>query len=100
MIQQRWTWDPNKSQTNKAKHGLTFDTAVLVFSDPFHQTYPDPYEEEERWRTFGLIQQIMVVVIHTDPVEENGVVIESGRIISARRALRRERLSVEEQIHG
>lgn len=100
MNQQRWTWDPSKSQTNKAKHGLTFETAVLVFSDPFHQTFPDPYEAEERWRTFGLIQQIMVLVVHTDPFEDDGVVIESGRIISARRATRGERISVEEQAHG
>lgn len=100
MNQQRWTWDPIKSQTNKVKHGLTFETAMLVFADPLHQTYPDPYETEERWRTFGLIQQILVVVVHTDPVDDNGVVIQPGRIISARRALRRERLSVEEQDHG
>jgi uncharacterized DUF497 family protein len=30
----QWTWDNNKNQTNKRKHGLSFDAAQYVFADP------------------------------------------------------------------
>ena len=29
----RWTWDPDKAEANRIKHGLSFETAVLVFDD-------------------------------------------------------------------
>ena len=32
----RWTWDPDKAAANRIKHGLSFETAVLVFDDPLH----------------------------------------------------------------
>jgi uncharacterized DUF497 family protein len=32
----RWTWDPDKAAENVAKHGLSFETAVLAFEDSFH----------------------------------------------------------------
>jgi uncharacterized protein len=27
-------WDENKNRANRAKHGISFDTAVTVFADP------------------------------------------------------------------
>lgn len=30
------TWDPEKSRSNKAKHGLSFELAQEVFRDPLH----------------------------------------------------------------
>jgi uncharacterized DUF497 family protein len=38
----RWIWDPDKAAANRTKHGLSFETAVLVFDDPFHASKPDP----------------------------------------------------------
>jgi len=32
----RWTWDPGKAAANRVKHGLSFETAALVFDDPIH----------------------------------------------------------------
>jgi len=37
----RWTRDREKARANRAKHGLSFETAVHVFDDPFHASKPD-----------------------------------------------------------
>ncbi len=31
----RFEWDVNKDRANRQKHGVGFDTAEQVFSDPF-----------------------------------------------------------------
>ncbi len=95
-----WTWDEAKNQANKAKHRLTFETACLVFDDSLHQTFADPCETEDRWQTFGMIQHVLIVVVHTDPLVQDGVVLKSGRIISARKATSEERRRFEEQRYG
>jgi uncharacterized DUF497 family protein len=91
----RFVWDEVKNRSNKAKHGVGFDLAKLVFDDPFHLSVPDRYEHgEERWHTIGFVGAVaLVVVIHTH-VEQNGE--EIVRIISARKATRRERTIYEE----
>src|SRR5206468_11541496 len=45
----RWTWEPAKAVVNRAKHGLKFETAVLVFGDAFHASKPDPHPDGDRW---------------------------------------------------
>ena len=35
-------WDPNKAETNRRKHGVTFHEAQSVFSDEFARVIPDP----------------------------------------------------------
>ena len=92
----RWTWDTQKNRTNERHHGLSFETAKLVFDDPYALSQEDPYPDEQRWRTVGMIGAVIVVVIHTWPesVLENGE--EIGRIISARKATARERKAYEE----
>lgn len=86
-----WAWDDAKNQANYAKHGIRFELAARVFNDPLHVTVPDPCDHEERWRTFGLIQGVLILVVHTDPIEVDGVVLKDGRIISSRRATSKER---------
>lgn len=100
MIYNSWTWDPVKSLANKRKHGLTFETAALVFADPLHQTFADSSEDEARWQTFGLIQGMLIVVVHTDLVMHDRILVAPGRIISARKATRRERLAIESGSYG
>lgn len=51
----RWTWAPGKNDANRRAHGLSFETAVLVFDDPLAATRDDPYPYEARWRTMGLV---------------------------------------------
>ncbi len=35
--------------------GLSFETAVHVFDDPFHASKPDPHSDGDRWHTIGLV---------------------------------------------
>src|SRR5687768_1005137 len=63
----RWTWDPNKATANRVKHGLSFETAILVFDDPLHASKPDPHPDGDRWQTIGLVGPILLLVVHTLP---------------------------------
>ena len=93
----QWIWDPEKNDENWRKHRISFDTARLVFDDRLHISIEDPYEDEPRTRTFGMIGQVLVLVVHTWP--EIGLRGEElpGRIISARKATQREREEYEER---
>ncbi|HEY1124598.1 MAG TPA: BrnT family toxin [Sphingobium sp.] len=86
-----WTWDPQKSAVNKAKHGLSFDAATLVFDDPCLLSVPDPCEIEARWRTIGMVMGVLLFVVHTEPEASSGCPAPTGRIISARKATPAER---------
>ena len=92
----RWTWTPDKNDANRRAHGLSFETAVLVFDDPLAATRDDPYPYEERWRTMGMVGEIVVMVVHIWPIEDFESGELEGRIISARKATRREREAYEE----
>jgi uncharacterized DUF497 family protein len=89
---QRFEWDESKAAINSVKHGVTFEDAASVFSDPLAFTFPDPDHSigEDRMLTFGYSSSVrLLAVIHI----ERGRAI---RIISARRATRHER-SIYEQ---
>ena len=46
----RFDWDEHKNQRNRAKHGVGFETACLVFDDPQHLSIQDrQVAGEERW---------------------------------------------------
>ena len=88
-----WTWDEAKARANLKKHGVAFELAVQVFQDPLHLTQPDPYPDEERWRTVGRPLQdrpLLLFVVHTEG--DGG----TGRVISARKALGHERKAYED----
>lgn len=76
-------WDERKNEINKRLHGISFERARQVFSDPNALIIPDPYEEEERWNAIGFIGR-MIFVVYT---ERNGGVV---RLISARKATKEE----------
>ena len=85
-------WDDNKARANFAKHGVSFDEASSVFGDPLSITISDPAhsQAEDRFIIIGNShRQKLLVVVHTDRGD-------SIRIISARRASRRERKMYEE----
>jgi uncharacterized DUF497 family protein len=91
-----WTWDPNKNDANKRKHKVGFEDAQHIFDDPLSITYDDPYPDEERFRTIGMVEGRLVLVIHTWTKHGNRTDAETGRIISARRPTRNEREAYEE----
>lgn len=89
----RFEWDEQKAAGNRAKHGISFNEAATVLGDSLGWTYPDHdhSELERRWITIGASQTGRVLVVaHSD--EGQGTI----RIISARRATRKERRFYEE----
>jgi len=87
---QHFVWDSVKYNTNKNKHGVTFEEAATVlistqteyFNDDEHSDY------EERIIAIGISNQLRVLMV-CHCMRENESVI---RIISARKATKEERL--------
>ena len=83
-------------RSNKRKHGISFETAQLVFQDPLHITRHDRIENrEQRWQTVGTVGGLqLLLVAHTWLDEQDGS--EHIRIISARLATKIERKAYEQ----
>jgi uncharacterized DUF497 family protein len=93
----RFEFDERKSRRNLEKHGIDFETAAIVFDDPYALTQRDELheEDEERWITLGEIAPgVVLLVVHLAFAAEDGE--EVVRLISARAATRKERRSYEE----
>jgi uncharacterized DUF497 family protein len=92
----RFAWDENKNRINQRKHGVSFETAKLVFDDPLHLTRLERIENgEERWQTLGLAGGVVLLLVaHT--VTESDADDILIRIISARKADRTERRIYEQ----
>jgi uncharacterized protein len=93
-----FSWDETKNKINQQKHGLSFDTAKLVFFDASHLSCQDRIENGElRWQTLGVVGDMMVLLVaHTWQHEATGQ--EHIRIISARLATKLERKIYEQNI--
>ena len=90
-FEHKFEWDPVKAGKNFKKHGVAFDRAASVFSDPSALSRLDEghSDNEERWATLGLDRNgIIVVVCHTYAESQPGG--SSIRIISARKATKKE----------
>ena len=82
-------WDPEKARVNLAKHGVSFEEARGVFYDPYARVIDDPDHsiEEERFIILGESRRARTLVVcHC----LRGDSRETVRIISARKATRRE----------
>ena len=82
-------WDPRKAKINTARHGVQFVIAQTAFEDPNALVDLDDYTEEERWRLIGTAQDGSVLLVVYTERERDGEIVR--RIISARKATRRER---------
>jgi uncharacterized DUF497 family protein len=82
-------WDARKAAVNAVKHGVSFDDAVTVFLDV--NALPDVQHSgaESRFRRLGRAADGRVLVV-AYTLRRSGHV-EAIRLISARRASRRER---------
>ncbi len=86
-------WDPNKAEINFKKHGIRFSDAELVLYDSFAMTLEEHIvANEQRYVTIGTdaVGRIIAVVYsyRSDTI----------RLISARKATRRERKHYEKGI--
>ncbi|MFH0343106.1 MAG: BrnT family toxin [Chromatiales bacterium] len=67
----QFTWHELKRQANLKKHGTDFADAAQVFAGPTF-TFEDDREDygEQRWVTFGLLGEKVVVIVHTETKDE------------------------------
>ena len=91
----RFEWDEAKAKSNARKHGVRFEDAMLVFADPYALSEQDRLEGGElRWQTLGMAGGIVLLLVaHT---VRNEQVDEIIRIISVRKAVRKERRRYDE----
>ncbi len=85
-----YEWDPDKATSNLHKHGISFADAVAVFSDEFALMVADDFTDEERFILLGTNAFGHLLVIVYAWRGENRI-----RIISARKATRREHKQYE-----
>jgi hypothetical protein len=92
----RFEWDERKNRSNRTKHGVWFEEAQSAFRDPNSRLFHDPEHSEEEDRFILIGMSFMArppVVVHC--YKESDSVI---RIISARKATRKEFIFYEEGI--
>ena len=71
-----YEWDPEKAKENITNHGISFETAILVFDNEITYDEPQIVDGEERLKTVAPVYGFMLTVINT---ERNNTI----RIISA-----------------
>ena len=78
-------WDEKKNLINIRKHGISFETAALVFADEERIEYYDKLHslDEDRYVVLGCVQGVLYVVYTMRG--------EAARLISARLATSTER---------
>jgi uncharacterized DUF497 family protein len=83
-------WDPRKATANLRKHGIDFSDAATVLHDENSVTIADDDPDENRFITVGsdALGRLLILVYTWRG--------ERIRLISARRATRRERRQYEE----
>lgn len=97
MNELQFEWDEAKSRSNQKKHGVSFEEAKSVFGDDLARLILDPdYSDyEERFILLGMSSQQRLLVV---------CFCERGRdfirLISARKADRREQKGYEDFNHA
>jgi uncharacterized DUF497 family protein len=85
IYKKRYIWNCYKNDLNQRKHHLSFETASLVFDDPFHTEEFDEENSvmEERFNVTGSVTGLVNNTLVTVSVVYRGDLI---RIFSARKA--------------
>ena len=81
-------WDEGKNHLNIKKHGISFEHAARVFTDPLRKEAYDAKHsnyEEDRIIALGIVENHLLFVSFTEPDSD------TIRIISARKAKTLER---------
>ena len=93
----RFEWDEAKNHSNQRKHGVSFEEAQTAFADELGLLIHDPDHSarEERFVLLGLSSSLRTLVVcHCYRADD-----EIIRIISARKANRRERTLYTQRWH-
>lgn len=87
-----YEWDAAKNEQNIAKHGIDFADTVRIFEMPMLVRRDDRQEyQEDRWIALGELDDVVVVAVYTHRGDRI-------RLISVRRANRRERQVYQERV--
>lgn len=90
----RFVWEKSKAASNQRKHGVSFDEARTVFSDPLARIFNDndhsSTEQREIIIGHSAVQRLLIVSFTE---RQNAI-----RIISARLTTNRERTDYEENV--
>ncbi len=93
-------WDEEKNKSNQRKHGISFETAALVFNDSLRLEFEDILhsQDETRYNVIGLVHDVLFVVYTDGPeIMKNDSLI---RIISARPAKKTETEAYNNNVFG
>ena len=93
-----YIWDEKKAKSNFEKHGVRFEEAQVIWSDPFSVEYFDPNNSntEERFIRIGLNAWRGILFVVFCENEK----LETIRFISARKATNQERSEYEEELQS
>lgn len=89
----QYDWDKNKAKTNLKKHGISFEEAITVLQSKMTTVFEDRNHNEKRFVAIGYCAATHLLVVVYCYREEDIV-----RIISARKATKKERLQYEKGI--
>ena len=93
----KFEWDAAKAAANERKHGISFEEAKSVFYDEFAIQFYDSENselEEDRFLMLGLSSESKILLVcHCE--RDSGNII---RIISARKATKKERKFYEGEV--
>ena len=90
-------WDDNKNISNQKKHGVSFEEAKSVFFDELARLVADPEhsKSEERFILMGISKKFRVLTVCHCEIDSDTI-----RIISARKADKKERKQYEDYDHA
>ena len=90
----QFEWDAKKADGNLTKHDVSFEEAITVFADPLARIFDDEEhsEHERREIIIGHSDKRQLLLVSFVEFEEH------VRVLSARKATRRERKDYEEKV--
>jgi len=89
----KFEWDGEKAASNVTKHGVTFDEASTVFADPLAVIFDDAEHSLDEIREIIIGHSILERLLLVSFTERREDIL---RIISARKATKRERKDYEQ----
>ena len=81
-------YDPAKSEANRKKHGIDFEEAQALWSDPYSRGFVAKSDDEDRFAIIATFKRKLWVAFYTPRANK-------VRIISVRRARTNERILYE-----